>query len=125
MATPSGGQTSSDDSGDVDPRWSLANERTLLAYTRTAIAFLVAGLAIIGSRPVVDTSLLFAALGLPLIASSAWVAWRGRRRFLSAERAMREGRPLDVPQTAAVIPLVVLVIAIGAILVSVLELTRG
>jgi putative membrane protein len=124
MVRRGGGQPSSD-SEAVDPRWSLANERTLLAYTRTSIAFLVAGLAIIGSRPVVDTSLLFAALGLPLIGLSAWVAWRGRRRFLSAERAMREGRPLEVPHTAAMIPLLVLVIAIGAILVALLELVRG
>jgi len=33
------------DGDEPDPRWTLANERTLLAYERTALGLLVAGLA--------------------------------------------------------------------------------
>ena len=66
---------------EPDPRWSLANERTLLAYNRTALAFIVAGLAVAGSRSIADTSRWFAALGLPLIVVGAVVALGGGRRF--------------------------------------------
>jgi putative membrane protein len=58
-----------------DPRWSLANERTVLAYSRTALAFLVAGLALAGSRDFAQTPWWFAALGIPLTVFGGAVAW--------------------------------------------------
>ena len=59
---------------EPDPRWSLANERTLLAYSRTALALVVAGLAIAGSHRVADLPVWVAVLGLPAIALGAAVA---------------------------------------------------
>lgn len=97
---------------EPDPRWSLANERTLLAYSRTALAFIIAGLAIAGSRPIADTSVWFAALGLPLIVVGAVVAVGGGRRFLATQRAMRTGAPLGAPVVAALLPVAIGLIAV-------------
>ena len=103
---------------EPDPRWSLANERTLLAYSRTALAFIVAGLAIAGSRSVADTSIWFAALGLPLIVVGGVVALGGRRRFLATQRAMRTGMPLGAPVVAAILPIAIAVIAVVGLIIA-------
>lgn len=108
---------------EPDPRWSLANERTLLAYSRTALAFIVAGLAVAGSRPIADTSFWFAALGLPLIPLGGVVALGGRRRFLATQRAMRTGEPLGAPVVAALLPFALALIAVvGAIVATIAAL---
>ena len=108
---------------EPDPRWSLANERTLLAYSRTALAFVVAGLAVAGSRSFADTSRWFAALGLPLILVGAVVAVGGGRRFLATQRSMRTGAPLGAPVVAALLPLATALIAVvGAIIATVAAL---
>lgn len=107
---------------EPDPRWSLANERTLLAYSRTSLAFLIAGLAVAGSRQVADTSLWFASMGVPLVLLGAVVAWAGRRRFLSAQLAMRTGEPLEAPVVAALLPITITGIAIAAAAAAVFEL---
>jgi putative membrane protein len=81
---------------DPDPRFSLANERTFLAWIRTALALLGAAVAIdvleLDLTPVVQR-----VLGSVLCLSAAVVAalaWRGWSR---AERAMRLGLPLPAP----------------------------
>jgi putative membrane protein len=91
---------------DPDPRWSLANERTFLAWIRTALALVSAGVALRLVSPVghalgqvVETSLLSAGL---VAAAGAWPRWA------RAEKAMRECRPvptlgLGVVMAAAVV----------------------
>ena len=102
---------------EPDPRWSLANERTVLAYGRTALAFVVAGLAVAGSRRVADTPWWLAMLGIPLLLVGGGVALAGSRRFLEAQRAMRTGEPLGPPVVAALLPVLIAVIAaVGCVL---------
>ena len=108
---------------EPDPRWSLANERTLLAYSRTALAFIVAGLAIAGSRPIANTSFWFAALGLPLILVGAVVAVGGGQRFLATQRAMRTGAPLGAPVVAALLPVAIgLIAVVGSVIATIAAL---
>lgn len=105
---------------EPDPRWSLANERTVLAYSRTALAFVVAGLAVAGSRPVADAPGWLAAIGIPLLLVGALVGLAGRRRFLTVERALRSGEPLGAPVVAALLPgLVALIALVGCVLAGV------
>ncbi len=106
------------DGDEPDPRWSLANERTLLAYSRTALGLVVAGLAIVGSHSVADLPIWVALLGFPAIALGAAVAIAGPRRFLETQRAMRLGEPLPAPLLAALLPL-------GIGLFAVARLRRG
>ncbi len=112
-----------DNGEEPDPRWSLANERTLLAYIRTSLSLLVGGLAIAASHAVTDTPSWLAALGLPLIALSAGVSLSARERFFATQRAMRLGEPLPMPRVATLLPWGVAMVAavalvLGAVVVA-------
>lgn len=102
-----------------DYRFSLANERTLLAYSRTALAALVAGAALAGTPLLTDGPTWVALLGaLPLLAAAA-IARAARGRFLATERAMRLGTPLPPPVLAVRITQAVVLVALvgGPVLV--------
>ena len=82
------------DSGhEPDPRFSLANERTYLAWIRTALALIAGGIALESLGLPLNPNLRLAAsiililLGtiLPML---AWYSWG------STERAMRHAHPL-------------------------------
>ena len=122
-----GGQANSvpDGGEEPDPRWALANERTLLAYERTALGLLVAGLAVAGSQAVADAPLWFAAMGVPLIVLSAAIGLEGRRRFFTSDRAMRTGEPLPTPPIATILPWGIVVIATVGGLAAVVQLATS
>lgn len=101
------------DGDEPDPRFSLANERTFLAWIRTALALVAAGVAIEvlevghpGWR--LAASLVFTALGI-LAAARAWIGWAG------TERALRHGRELPGPGIGIVlvVGIVVAVVLVG------------
>jgi putative membrane protein len=100
---------------DPDYRFSFANERTFLAWVRTALALLAAGVALdaipldLPSEAQLALATTFVALGL-LCAVAAWFRWA------RAERSMRRGEPLPPPTFTA--PLTgVLVVASVIVLV--------
>lgn len=105
-----------------DPRWTLANERTLLAYNRTALALLVAGVAVVGSRWAAGVPAWLAALGLPLIGLSGAVALAARARFLRVEHALWTERPLPAPAMAVALSVGIAVVAGLALAVAVTQL---
>lgn len=100
---------------EPDPRFTLANERTFLAWIRTALA-LIAGAVVIetvlvdawpvGARRAVVVLLLV--VGAVLGAGSAV-------RWLSVERALRSGRPLPLSPLVPLLAAVVLVGAVGVL----------
>ena len=118
-------KTESTAGNEPDPRWSLANERTLLAYERTALGLLVAGLAVSGSQALADAPLWFAALGVPFIVLSAAVALEGRRRFVTAQEAMRTGAPLEAPVVATLLPWGITVLATIGVVAAVAQLATS
>ncbi len=91
------------DSGvDPDYRFTLANERTFLAWIRTSLALMAAGVAVI--RFVPGLSLMRHALGFLLIGLGGFLAWMSYRDWQRNERAMRFGRQLPrsfVPRLVA------------------------
>jgi putative membrane protein len=87
------------DRREPDYRFSLANERTLLAWVRTALALDVAGLGVVKFAPPLGGAGGRAVIGGILVLLGAVCAWSGHRRFLAADRAMRAGAPL--PEHAA------------------------
>jgi putative membrane protein len=103
-----------------DPRFTLANERTFLAWTRTALAFVAAGLAVTQLLPDFATSAQRQILGLPLLAVGALIAVASVRRWQASEQAMRLGRPLP---TSHLPRLVAVVTALAALVAAVLTLT--
>jgi putative membrane protein len=90
---------------DPDPRFSLANERTFLAWVRTSLAFVAAGLAVEALQlPVSGALRLVISLMLILAGLAAAVqAWFGWTR---TERAMRHVGVL--PSSGLKLPIVVI-----------------
>ena len=107
---------------EPDPRWSLANERTFLAYERTALGLVVAGFAVAGSHAFADTPAWLAIIGLPLIILGGAVGLEGRTRFLAAQRAMRAGEPLHAPRTATFLPWGIAVVAAIGLVLAVVQM---
>jgi putative membrane protein len=81
----------SEDQREPDVRFSLANERTLLAYQRTAIGLIAAAVAV---AHFLDEGALALTLAAVLLASGGVAAVGGHQRYLAADRAIRDGRPL-------------------------------
>ncbi|MGG5260646.1 DUF202 domain-containing protein [Phycicoccus avicenniae] len=100
---------------DPDPRFSLANERTFLAWTRTGLA-LLAGAAALDALdlPLPDTlqavlAALLAVAGVVVAGTSCWT-------WARVERAMREGAPL--PGNPAMVVVIVVVAVTGLALAA-------
>ena len=96
----------------VDARFSYANERTFLAWNRTALALIATGVAATQLLPKFDVTFGRRLLGLPLIALGALIALTSYSHWQANERAMRDRKPL-VPSR---IPLI-LAIGVGAVAV--------
>jgi putative membrane protein len=101
------------DVGDEpDARFTLANERTLLSWLRTALALVVAGVAIVALadliRPawLVDVTAGLAFGGGALTALVGYVQWQ------RVERALRRAEPLPSGVGAMVVIGTILAIAI-------------
>lgn len=107
-----------DEGEDPDPRFSLANERTFLAWIRTGLAFVAAGLAV-ETLPLAVASWLRLTISVVLVVAGiasttqAWLSW------VRTERAMRRLAPL--PSSGLKLPVALLlgVVAV-AVLVAVL-----
>jgi|SRR5690349_18329581 inner membrane protein YidH len=99
---------------EPDYRFTLANERTFLAYVRTALGLDAAGLAATQFlHP--SSEHLRLALGLVLVGLGGAVAVLGYRRWEATERAMRHGEPLPPLRLPLAISLGMLVISITAL----------
>jgi putative membrane protein len=80
---------------EPDARYTFANERTFLAWTRTALAFIVAGLGIVQLLPPFPgVPWGRHLLGIPLIVIGAVIALVGYRQWASNQRAMRRREPV-------------------------------
>jgi putative membrane protein len=107
---------------EPDPRFTFANERTFLAWIRTGLGFLAAGVAVAAvarldrqlSAEVRFASLLLVLCGL-VSAISAWFRW------MRSERAMREGRALPSSPLLLVLVGVLVVVALVAAVVLFVE----
>ncbi|MEO6944675.1 MAG: DUF202 domain-containing protein [Lacisediminihabitans sp.] len=84
---------------EPDARFTLANERTFLAWIRTSLALIAGGIALeafvlpIAPGLRLGASLLLIILGV-LAPLQAWFGW------MSVERALRLGRSLPTPSLA-------------------------
>lgn len=96
---------------DPDPRFTLANERTFLAWIRTALALLAGGIAVEAFTPETFIPPLRTALAVVLLGLALVLALAAGVRWLRVERAMRRQAPLPLP-------LLVPVLAAGGSLVA-------
>jgi inner membrane protein YidH len=102
---------------DPDPRFTLANERTFLAWVRTALAMFAGGVAL-HALDVPSTDWLRALLVVLLIGVGALVCVFALVRWARVERAMRLREPL--PSFGLGVVMTVALVITGALLVAVL-----
>lgn len=106
------------DGTEPDPRFSLANERTFLAWIRTALALVAAGVALealelpISPGLRMAAALVFVALGL-IAAAFSWIGWSRTERAMRAQRALPGFAPSFV--IALGVCVAILLIGIGLV----------
>src|SRR6266508_6376401 len=79
---------------DPDYRFTLANERTFLAWIRTALALLAAAVALVQLVPPFDLPGARTVLGAIIAVDGFAISLLAYRRWSGNERAMRHGRAL-------------------------------
>jgi putative membrane protein len=99
-----------------DYRFSLANERTYLAWTRTGLALIAGGLGVAGFLPPMRVPHLREVVAVALMLLGGLVAVRAVDRWSRIEQAMREGQPLPVSRFPGILAVL---IALGAVLLAV------
>ena len=99
---------------------SLAAERTYLAYLRTGLSLLAAGVALAGALPDAGVLWLRRIAGLALVCLGALVVLRARPRWEAVDRAMRAGEPLPRSRIAPLLGPALGVVAVAAAVVVLL-----
>lgn len=102
--------------GEPDPRFTLANERTFLAWIRTGLGFVTAGLAV-GALSDYAPSLEGAHMAAIALTSCGVLCGFAITRWARHERAMRLGRPL--PSSPIMPLLTIALVVIAAITVGI------
>jgi putative membrane protein len=114
-----------DDGTEPDPRFTFANERTFLAWSRTALALVVAGLGIVQLLPPFPgVPWGRHVLGVPLIVFGAIVAVTAYSEWTKSQRAMRHELPLPksiMPTVMVVVIATMAVVSAIVVLVSALR----
>jgi len=113
------GQKPPDDDGtEPDPRYTFANERTFLAWSRTALALVVAGLGVVQLLPPFPgVPWGRHVLGVPLIVFGAVVAVTAYREWTTSQRAMRHEQPLPRSIMPIVMTVIIAALAVAAAVV--------
>jgi putative membrane protein len=106
---------SSDSAEEPDYRLIFANERTFLAWQRTALGLLAAAVALVQLVPELTIPGARRSLGVGLAMLAVLTSGMGLLRWRQADRAMRRGDPL--PRQPSPVYL-----AVGLILVGIIAL---
>lgn len=97
---------------EQDPRFSLANERTFLAWVRTGLAFVTAGLGIAAlAHFAPETGSRFIVSSVVMLCCGVVCGFTGFGRWARNERAMRLGAPLIRPSVLPMLSVILLLIA--------------
>jgi putative membrane protein len=97
---------------EPDARFSLANERTFLAYLRTSLALFAAGAAVLRLE-IIGRRSWDLVIGIGLVGLGVLTSGTSYQRWRRVERAMRQSVPL--PRTT-----VPLVLAVGLTILGML-----
>lgn len=107
----------------ADPRVALANERTFLAYLRTALGLLAAGVAVLELLPRGQVP-AGAALGIALVVLGAGLGAAGLGRWARADAALRRGQALPHTHLPAIVGVGFVATSVVVVLVVVMRAVR-
>jgi putative membrane protein len=105
---------------EPDVRFTYANERTFLAWIRTALALIATGVAAAELLPKLAEPYGRRILGLPFIALGGYVAIAAYRQWQANEEAMRSGQPPPRSSMPTVLAAGIVVMAVVAIVLGVI-----
>jgi putative membrane protein len=112
-----GGMEQSDSAAErqePDPRITLANERTFLAWIRTSLGMIAGGVALAEFGNKIEPAAVRVSLALAPVVGGTTLSMLAFRRWRSLDRVLREHAPLPPPNFA--LGLSVLVAAVGLLL---------
>jgi putative membrane protein len=99
---------------EPDVRFTYANERTFLAWSRTSLALVVTGIAATQLLPKLDIQGERRLIGIPLIVLGAVLEIVAYRHWYENERAMRLREPLPASRMTLVLAIGIAIVAIIA-----------
>jgi putative membrane protein len=107
----------SGDTREPDYRFTLANERTFLAWIRTALALMAGGVAVVQLVPALSIPGIRHGLGAVLTAAGGVLAVLAVRRWQNVQSAMRRGVELPRSWMPVLLGCVVVAVTIALIVV--------
>ncbi|MBX6388168.1 MAG: DUF202 domain-containing protein [Frankia sp.] len=110
---------------EPDYRFSLANERTYLAWVRTALALLAGGVAVVQLVPNFWVDWARELLGVILVVLATAIAATSYARWQRRERAMRVGGPLPASLLPWVTGVGLAVVSLLALAFILIDIARG
>jgi putative membrane protein len=105
---------------DPDYRFSLANERTFLAWVRTCLALLACSVGVVQLATDLGTGWVRRMVGALLAATGVTVGGLAYRHWKANEQAMRTQQPLPHTPVLALLASVMTVVAVAVFLLVLL-----
>lgn len=109
--------------GEPDPRVRLANERTFLAWVRTALALIGGGLVVSQLARRTSSEIIALISSLALIGFGAVICLYGYRYWKRNETALRLGQPLEPSALPGFLAYGIAWFALAAAVLAVLRVT--
>lgn len=113
--------------GTVEPdyRFTLANERTFLAWQRTSLGLLAAAVAAVQFMPELPIHGMRHMLGAMVGILAMLTAGTGLQRWVQVDRAIRHGQPLPRPTTPVYLAVGLVMIGLVTVAVTVATTAHG
>jgi len=122
---PTAGEHGNDSAEELDYRFTFANERTFLAWQRTALGLLAAAVALVQLVPELAIPGARRLLGVGLALLAIVTSGMGLLRWQQADRAMRRGEPLPRHPSPAYLAIGLTVVGIIALGLVILKAVAG
>ncbi len=102
---------------EPDYRFTLANERTFLAWIRTALALIASGVAVVQFVPQFGVAGVRHALSVVLTAGGGLMAVLAVRRWQRVQTAMRRNADLPPTHVPAILAATIFAVTVGVLIV--------
>lgn len=101
----------------IDYRWVLANERTFLAWMRTALGVIAGGVALNQFVKLQDGTIFVQLVSIAVIAFGAVIAVFGMMRWQHTDQEMYSGRAMPRTKAFLYLGVIVALIAVAAVVI--------